>query len=50
MKLKSENLTVWQKSMPCAEDIYQLTRNFSKEEICDFSFNFMNTAFKRKIK
>jgi len=33
MKFKFEHLIIWQKGMELGEDIFQLTRNFLKEEM-----------------
>ncbi|VAW47909.1 hypothetical protein MNBD_GAMMA03-422 [hydrothermal vent metagenome] len=44
MKFKFENLIIWQKGMVLAEDVFQLTRNFTKEEMYNLTSQIMRTS------
>lgn len=44
MKFKFENLIIWQKGMELAEDIFQLTRNFPKEEMYNLTSQIMRAS------
>ncbi|MCF6351379.1 MAG: four helix bundle protein [Cyclobacteriaceae bacterium] len=44
MKFKFEGLIIWQKGMELAEGIFQLTRNFSKEEMYNLTSQIMRAS------
>jgi four helix bundle protein len=44
MKFKFENLIIWQKGMELAEEIFQLTRNFPKEEMYNLTSQIMRAS------